>query len=176
MCLIVQTTEPECPYTIAPHDIPCFKIGYWLHTKEAFISEIYGQEYKIGKTYWMRKPIVPLRLYYNTSTFPKVTYGNILSYDIERAFHSYSATRLDGVSIPLFRCSHEYDNVSGAVLLCVIPKGAKFYVGLQGYADGYASEKIKPLKALPKHNEETPEEYYNRIKKEVKTFANAHNS
>lgn len=106
MCLYTSQTKS----LIAKKDITCYKVVYLHEASKEFRSEFQFFEYKIGRTYRLRTGV-------------KQWTPNDAGY-VYSGFHSF--TTLKNVL--------EYGGKCMVLLKCVIPKGARYYVG--GFAHG----------------------------------------
>lgn len=128
MCLITKQSKPS----IAIEDIVVYKV---LNIKEtdptniSYHSYIYRFEWELGKLYETEMKSLQSRF--------------VSSRIVDNGFHSYG----DYNTAKLVAQCSIHDNVIIAEF--VIPKGAKYYVGLEGYSKkGYTSNKIKMVKVM----------------------------
>lgn len=133
MCLYTTQKEPK----IAKKDITCYKIleicnpeweaesGHKRKSKKTALRSVYYPNFKwsIDKRYRSRLVIEPRHLTNN--------------YSVTKAFHSYET---------LESAKSYYETMSlnsCAIVRCIIPKGAKYYEGMQtGGEYGYASNQM----------------------------------
>ena len=122
MCL--YTTQSKS--LIAKKDITCYKVVHLHENETLFRSEFRFFEYKIGRTYRLRigvKQWVPNNCY------------------LHSGFHSFAT----------LKNALEYGGKCMVLLKCVIPKGARYYVGdfRQGYRTQYCSNRIRVVAWKP---------------------------
>ena len=122
MCLVTKLEHP----IVAEKPITCYKV--LLHIKDKLISYFYSDfKWEMDKvhTTTLRKG-------------EKSEYGQT----VYQGFHSYKD--IHSVLLPM-----TFTPYPCLAVECIIPKGAKYYVGKDGNnCDGYASEKIKPIKVI----------------------------
>lgn len=103
---------------IATHDITCYKVVMTRRNK--YYTIYYGKYVKIGGSY--RSSI---KGYYSYCSCSCIT----------KALHSYSNKR-SAISDSAYKRG-------AAVIRCIIPKGAVYYIGKFGKDRAYASNKLK---------------------------------
>lgn len=107
MCLYTNQTKP----LIAKKDITCYKVVYYPYEADKqFRSEFRFFEYRIGHTYRLRTGV-------------KQWLPNDAGY-LYSGFHSFTT----------LKHALEYGGKGMVLLKCVIPKGARYYVG--GFTHG----------------------------------------
>ena len=123
MCLVTKLEHP----IVAEKPITCYKV--LLHIKDKLISYIYSDfEWKMDKVH--------------TTTLRKGEKLEDGQETVYQGFHSYKD--IYSVLMPMTLTPYPCLAVE-----CIIPEGAKYYVGKDGnYRDGYASEKLKPIKTM----------------------------
>ena len=136
MCLIIMQLEPK----IADKDIVCYKLVKRTKIKGVYKSSFQRFEYVIRQLYtnninysFANKVIKKERIF--------ISYMNYLEEDFieEGMFHSYVNHLYPVILSPLPNC---------ALLKCIIPKGAYYFVGYFDDAPSYASSQIKILEEI----------------------------
>ena len=122
MCLVINQLKPK----IADKDIVCYKLVERTNIKGIYKSGFQGFEYVIRKLY--------------TNNHFLVKYRKIFGYFIEEGmFHSYVSHLYPVILSPL---------PHGALLKCIIPKGAYYFEGYFEDSPSYASSQIKILEEI----------------------------
>jgi len=112
MCFIVDELDKK--EKIAKDDIICYKVGRkynknWIF-RDTFLPLFRNFTYKIGKLY---KKCYPSRLIVEVPEFIPIRYSNGIIYE---GFHSYKSKYTSYYAMHSYCC-----------VLCIIPKGAKYY-------------------------------------------------
>lgn len=123
MCLYTTQTKS----LIAKKDITCYKVVHLHENETLFRSEFRFFEYKIGRVY---------SLCTSVKQWVPNQYGNMYS-----GFHSFTT----------LRNALTYGGKHMALLKCVIPKGARYYVGDfgNGSCTQYCSNRIRVVAWKP---------------------------
>ena len=128
MCLVTIQLEPK----IADKDIICYKIVKKSKVKGVYKSGIQRFEYIIRQLYTSNVDIEFIGKF--------IYYRNCVWYSIEEGmFHSYASYLYPVILSPL---------PNGALLKCIIPKGAYYFKGYYGNYPSYASSQIKILEEI----------------------------
>lgn len=128
MCLLINHLEPK----IADKDIVCYKLVKRTKTKGVYKSSFQGFEYIIRQLYTNNIKI--------EFSYRLIKPEPIFRYFIEESmFHSYVSNLYPTIFSPLPNC---------ALLKCIIPKGAYYFVGYFEDAPSYASSQIKILEEI----------------------------
>lgn len=126
MCLVTKSEHP----IVAEKPITCYKV-LWNNTRKNKLCSFFYSEFE-----WKMDEV------HNTSLQEgeKLEDGRGTVY---QGFHSYKSLHSAIMFIsqnPLSSC---------VVAECIIPKGAKYYVGEDGHnRDGYASDKLMPIEVI----------------------------
>ena len=133
MCLYVTYLEPE----IADKDIVCYKLVKRTKIKGIYKSSFQGFEYVIRQLYTNNLDIRFVdKIIKNLDT----TRSGLCLYIIEEGmFHSYASYLYPVILSPL---------PHGALLKCIIPKGAYYFEGYFDDSPSYASSQIKILEEI----------------------------
>ena len=133
MCLVINHLEPK----IADKDIVCYKLVKRTKIKGVYKSSFQGFEYVIRQLYTNNLDIRFVdKIIKNLDT----TRSGLCLYIIEEGmFHSYVSYLYPVILSPL---------PNGALLKCIIPKGAYYYEGYFNYYTSYASSQIKILEEI----------------------------
>ena len=131
MCLMINNPIPK----IADKDIICYK--FVVRTANKYIYKSYCKrfEYVIGQLYTNNISIKDAdKIIKHVHALPYL-YKYIIREDM---FHSYKS-----ISFPV---AGLYEDC--ALLKCIIPEGAYYYLGNFDYTDCYASSQIKILEEI----------------------------
>ena len=133
MCLVTTQLEPK----IANKDIICYKLVKRTKIKGIYKSSFQRFEYIIRQLYTNNLDIKFVdKIIKNLDT----TRSGLCLYIIEEGmFHSYASYLYPVILSPL---------PHGALLKCIIPKGAYYYKGNYGGLTSYASSQIKILEEI----------------------------
>ena len=133
MCLVINHLEPK----IADEDIVCYKLVKRTKIKGIYKSSFQGFEYVIRQLYTNNLDIRFVdKIIKNLDT----TRSGLCLYIIEESmFHSYASYLYPVILSPL---------PCGALLKCIIPKGAYYFEGYFDDSPSYASSQIKILEEI----------------------------
>ena len=133
MCLVINHLEPK----IADKDIVCYKLVKRTKIKGVYKSSFQGFEYVIRQLYTNNLDIRFVdKIIKNLDT----TRSGLCLYIIEEGmFHSYASYLYPVILSPL---------PNGALLKCIIPKGAYYFEGYFDDSPSYASSQIKILEEI----------------------------
>ena len=133
MCLVINQLKPK----IADKDIVCYKLVERTNIKGIYKSSFQGFEYVIRQLYTNNFDIRFVdKIIKNLDT----TRSGLCLYIIEEGmFHSYVSYLYPVILSPL---------PHGALLKCIIPKGAYYYEGYFYDLPSYASSQIKILEEI----------------------------
>ena len=133
MCLVINHLEPK----IAAKDIVCYKLVERTKIKGIYKSSFQGFEYIIRQLYTNNLDIRFVdKIIKNLDT----TRSGLCLYIIEEGmFHSYVSYLYPVILSPL---------PNGALLKCIIPKGAYYFKGFFESFPSYASSQIKILEEI----------------------------
>ena len=128
MCLVTTQLEPK----IADKDIICYKLVEKTNIKGIYKSSFQGFEYVIRQLY-----INNIKMEFSYKLIKdKVLFGYSIEEDM---FHSYASYLYPVILSPL---------PCGALLKCIIPKGAYYFEGYFDDSPSYASSQIKILEEI----------------------------
>ena len=129
MCLVLKYLEPK----IADKDIICYKLVKRTKIKGVYKSSFQGFEYVIRQLYTNN-----LDIRFANKSIKRYFYKCF--YKIEEGmFHSYVSYLYPVILSPL---------PNGALLKCIIPKGAYYFEGYFDDSPSYASSQIKILEEI----------------------------
>ena len=133
MCLVINHLEPK----IANEDIVCYKLVKRTKIKGVYKSSFQKFEYVIRQLYTNNLDIRFVdKIIKNLDT----TRSGLCLYIIEEGmFHSYASYLYPVILSPL---------PCGALLKCIIPKGAYYFEGYFDDSPSYASSQIKILEEI----------------------------
>ena len=133
MCLVINQLEPK----IADKDIVCYKLVKRTKIKGVYKASFQGFEYVIRQLYTNNLDIRFVdKIIKNLDT----TRSGLCLYIIEEGmFHSYASYLYPVILSPL---------PNGALLKCIIPKGAYYFEGYFDDSPSYASSQIKILEEI----------------------------
>ena len=133
MCLVINPLEPK----IADKDIVCYKLVKRTKIKGIYKSNFQRFEYVIRQLYTNNLDIRFVdKIIKNLDT----TRSGLCLYIIEEGmFHSYASYLYPVILSPL---------PCGALLKCIIPKGAYYFEGYFDESPSYASSQIKILEEI----------------------------
>ena len=133
MCLVINQLEPK----IADKDIVCYKLVKRTKIKGIYKSNFQRFEYVIRQLYTNNLDIrFADKIIKNLDT----TRSGLCLYIIEEGmFHSYVSYLYPVILSPL---------PNGALLKCIIPKGAYYFEGYFDDSPSYASSQIKILEEI----------------------------
>ena len=133
MCLVTAQLKPK----IADKDIVCYKLVKRTKIKGVYKSSFQGFEYVIRQLYTNNLDIRFVdKIIKNLDT----TRSGLCLYIIEEGmFHSYASYLYPVILSPL---------PNGALLKCIIPKGAYYFEGYFDDSPSYASSQIKILEEI----------------------------
>ena len=133
MCLVINNLEPK----IADKDIVCYKLVKRTKIKGIYKSNFQRFEYVIRQLYTNNLDIrFADKVIKNLC--PSRPHLNIYAVE-EGMFHSYENHLYPIILSPLPNC---------ALLKCIIPKGAYYFVGYFDDSPSYASSQIKILEEI----------------------------
>ena len=128
MCLVLKYLEPK----IADKDIVCYKMVERTKIKGIYKSSFQGFEYIIRQLYTNN---IKIEFSYKLIK-DRVLFGHFIEEDM---FHSYVSYLYPVILSPL---------PCGALLKCIIPKGAYYFEGYFDDSPSYASSQIKILREI----------------------------
>ena len=129
MCLVIKHLEPK----IADKDIICYKLVKRTKTKGVYKSSFQEFEYVIRQLYTNN-----LDIRFANKSIKRYFYKGFYKIE-EDMFHGYASNLYPVILSPLPNC---------ALLKCIIPKGAYYFVGYFDDAPSYASSQIKILEEI----------------------------
>ena len=129
MCLVTIQLEPK----IADKDIICYKLVERTKIKGIYKSSFQGFEYVIRQLYTNN-----LDIRFANKSIKHYFYKCFYKIE-EDMFHSYASYLYPVILSPL---------PHGALLKCIIPKGAYYYEGYFDDSPSYASSQIKILEEI----------------------------
>ena len=129
MCLVTTQLEPK----IADKDIICYKLVKRTKIKGIYKSSFQRFEYVIRQLYTNN-----LDIRFANKSIKRYFYRCFYKIE-EDMFHSYTSNLCPVILSPLPHC---------ALLKCIIPKGAYYFVGYFDDAPSYASSQIKILEEI----------------------------
>ena len=132
MCLYVTHLEPE----IADKDIVCYKLVKRTKIKGIYKSSFQRFEYIIRRLYTNN---INIRFVNKIVKTWCLTYPYLMYSIDEGMFHSYKSRLCPVILSPL---------PNGALLKCIIPKGAYYFEGYFDNSPSYASSQIKILEEI----------------------------
>ena len=133
MCLVIKQLEPK----IADKDIICYKFVKRTKIKGIYKSSFQRFEYVIRQLYTNN---LDIRFANGVIRNLCPTYPHLGIYAIEEGmFHSYVSYLYPVILSPL---------PCGALLKCIIPKGAYYFEGYFDDSPSYASSQIKILEEI----------------------------
>ena len=133
MCLIINHLEPK----IEDEDIICYKLVKRTKIKGIYKSNFQRFEYVIRQLYTNN---LDIRFVDKIIKNLDITRSGLCLYIIEEGmFHSYVSYLYPVILSPL---------PHGALLKCIIPKGAYYYEGYFDDSPSYASSQIKILEEI----------------------------
>jgi hypothetical protein len=126
MCLVIKSEHP----IVAEKPITCYKV-LW-HKEDKLYSFVYSTfEWEMNKVH--------------TTTLQEGEKLEDGRGTVNQGFHSYKDLHSAWLSINRAPC----ECLECLAVECIIPKGAKYYTGEDGdNLEGYASEKLKPIKVM----------------------------
>lgn len=134
MCMTIiiecqKLLEPK----VAKKDIVCWKLmATEQRSEREYVSYFYGYVYELNRKEALNKPMEVELKSFDLST---------RQYQVGAAFHSYKITKK----------ARTYIGIKHGILVeCIIPKGAKYYEGVNGMDECYTSDSIVPLRVLDK--------------------------
>ena len=128
MCLVTAQLKPK----IADKDIICYKLVKRTKIKGVYKSSFQGFEYVIRQLYTNN-----IKIEFSHKLIKDKV---LLRYSIEEGmFHSYESYLYPVILSPL---------PHGALLKCIIPKGAYYFEGYFDDSPSYASSQIKILEEI----------------------------
>ena len=128
MCLDINHLKPK----IADKDIVCYKLVKRTKIKGIYKSSFQGFEYIIRQLYTNN---IKIEFSYKLIK-PETIFGYFIE---EGMFHSYASYLYPVILSPL---------PCGALLKCIIPKGAYYFEGYFDESPSYASSQIKILEEI----------------------------
>ena len=129
MCLVIIQLEPK----IADKDIICYKLVKRTKIKGIYKSSFQGFEYVIRQLYTNN-----LDIRFANKSIKRYFYKCFYKIE-EDMFHSYASYLYPVILSPL---------PCGALLKCIIPKGAYYFEGYFDDSPSYASSQIKILEEI----------------------------
>ena len=128
MCLFINHLEPK----IADKDIICYKLVERTKIKGVYKAQYQEFEYIIRQLYTNN---IKIEFSYKLIK-PETIFGYFIE---EGMFHSYASYLYPVILSPL---------PNGALLKCIIPKGAYYFEGYFDESPSYASSQIKILEEI----------------------------